>query len=41
MADPAAASTIYEFSATTIDGEDVCLDKYRGRVCVIVNVASK
>lgn len=35
------AKTIYEFSATDIDGNAVSLEKYRGFVCVIVNVASK
>jgi len=34
-------STIYEFSANDIDGNEVSLEKYRGHVCVIVNVASK
>jgi len=41
QADPTKASSIYEFSAKTIDGEDVSLDKYKGKVCIIVNVASK
>lgn len=36
-----SAKTIYEFSATDIDGNVVSLEKYRGYVCVIVNVASK
>ncbi|BFZ16490.1 hypothetical protein BsWGS_19529 [Bradybaena similaris] len=35
------AKTIYEFNALDIDGNDVCLEKYRGKVCVIVNVACK
>ena len=34
-------STLYEFSATTIDGETVRLDRYRGQVLLIVNVASQ
>jgi len=34
-------STIYDFSAKDIDGNEVSLEKYRGHVCVIVNVASK
>jgi hypothetical protein len=38
---PSKASTIYEFSAVDIDGNDVSLEKYRGHVCIIVNVASK
>ena len=41
MEDPTKASSIYEFSAVDIDGQEVSLDKYRGHVCVIVNVASK
>ena len=36
-----AAKTIYKFSATNIDGQDVSLEKYKGFVCLIVNVASK
>ena len=35
------ASTIYDFSAKDIDGNMVSLDKYRGHVCIIVNVACK
>ena len=34
-------STIYDFSATTIDGKSVKLDAYKGKVLLIVNVASK
>ncbi|KAL4236664.1 Phospholipid hydroperoxide glutathione peroxidase [Mactra antiquata] len=36
-----SASSIYDFTAKDIDGNDVSLDKYRGHVCLIVNVASK
>ncbi|KAF1383995.1 hypothetical protein PFLUV_G00137640 [Perca fluviatilis] len=36
-----SAKSIYEFSAKDIDGNDVSLEKYRGYVCIIVNVASK
>ncbi|CAH8569263.1 unnamed protein product [Schistosoma turkestanicum] len=32
-------SSIYEFTAKDIDGVDVSLEKYRGYVCLIVNVA--
>jgi glutathione peroxidase len=32
---------IYDFSATTLEGEERRLDTYRGRVLLIVNVASK
>jgi len=34
-------STIYEFQAKDIDGNEVSMDKYKGHVCIIVNVASK
>lgn len=35
------AKSIYEFSARNIKGEQVNLDKYKGHVCIIVNVASR
>uniref|UniRef100_A0A8C9RC41 phospholipid-hydroperoxide glutathione peroxidase n=1 Tax=Scleropages formosus TaxID=113540 RepID=A0A8C9RC41_SCLFO len=35
------ATSIYDFSAKDIDGKEVSLEKYRGKVCIIVNVASK
>lgn len=35
------ASSIYDFSAVDIDGNEVSLDKYKGHVALIVNVASK
>lgn len=35
-----SANSIYEFEALNIDGENVSLEKYRGHVCIIVNVAS-
>jgi len=38
---PKKAKSIYEFTAKDISGNSVSLDKYRGHVCVIVNVASK
>jgi len=34
------AKSICDFSAKTINGQEVSLDKYRGHVCIIVNVAS-
>lgn len=34
------SSSIFEFEAKTIDGELVSLEKYRGHVTLIVNVAS-
>lgn len=36
-----AAKSIYEFSAKDIDGNEVSLEKYRGNVVIITNVASK
>jgi len=35
------ASSIYDFTVRDIDGEDICLEKYKSHVCVLVNVASK
>ena len=34
-------ATVYDFEAKTIDGETIRLDKYRGKVLLVVNVASK
>ena len=34
-------STVYEFSATTIDGKPRSLADYRGKVLLVVNTASK
>uniref|UniRef100_A0A336M795 Glutathione peroxidase n=1 Tax=Culicoides sonorensis TaxID=179676 RepID=A0A336M795_CULSO len=39
--DPKTAQTVYEFTANNIKGEPVSLEKYRGHVLIIVNVASK
>lgn len=36
-----SANSIYEFSAKDITGNEVSLEKYRGHVCIIVNVASE
>jgi glutathione peroxidase len=36
-----AAKTIYDFTVSTIDGDDVKLSKYKGKVLMVVNVASK
>ncbi|WP_110112273.1 glutathione peroxidase [Bacillus sp. CGMCC 1.16541] len=33
--------SVYEYSAKTIKGEDVSLDRFRGNVMLIVNTASK
>ncbi|XP_076751609.1 glutathione peroxidase-like 1 [Xylocopa sonorina] len=35
------AKSIYDFTAKSIKGDDVPLEKYQGHVCLIVNVASK
>lgn len=34
-------STIYDFTATSLSGEEVPLDAFRGKVLLIVNTASK
>lgn len=34
------AKNIYDFTVTDIDGNSVSLEKYKGKVCLIVNVAS-
>jgi len=34
-------STVYDFDATTITGQPVKLDQYRGQVILVVNTASK
>ena len=34
-------TTAYDFSAKTIDGKDAGLDAYKGKVTLVVNVASK
>lgn len=36
-----AQKTIYDFTVKTIDGKLVSLDEYKGKVVVIINVASK
>ncbi len=36
-----AQKTVYDFTVSDIDGNDVKLDKYKGKVLMIVNVASK
>lgn len=35
------AKSIYEFSVNDINGQPVSLEKYKGHVCIIVNVASQ
>lgn len=36
-----AAGSVYDFTVSDIDGNDVKLEKYKGKVVMIVNVASK
>lgn len=38
--DPKNASSIFDFTVKNLDGEDVPLEKFRGKVCLVVNVAS-
>ncbi|XP_022900056.1 phospholipid hydroperoxide glutathione peroxidase-like [Onthophagus taurus] len=38
---PKEAKSIYEFNALDINGQAVSFEKYRGHVCIIVNVASQ
>ena len=33
--------SIYDFNVKTIDGEEISMSKYKGKVLLIVNVASK
>lgn len=35
------ATSIYDFIETDINGEEVKFEKYRGHVCLIVNIATK
>ncbi|XP_045482218.1 probable phospholipid hydroperoxide glutathione peroxidase [Harmonia axyridis] len=35
------AKSIYDFTVNNINGEPVSLEKYKGHVCIIVNVASE
>jgi len=37
----AAPSSLHDFTVKNIDGEQVDLGVYKGRACVVVNVASK
>jgi len=41
LCDPTEAENVYPFRAKDIDGNMVDLDKYRGHVMVVVNVASE
>ena len=33
--------SIYDFNVKTIEGEEISMSKYKGKVLLIVNVASK
>ncbi|KAK7806273.1 hypothetical protein U0070_023888 [Myodes glareolus] len=35
------ARSVHEFSVKDFDGHMICLDKYKGFVCVVTNVASQ
>lgn len=35
------AKSIYDFTAKDTFGNDVPLEKYKGKVCIIVNIASQ
>ena len=35
------AQSLYDIKATTLKGEEISLDRYRGKVLIIVNTASK
>lgn len=39
--DPTNASSIYDFTAKDSFGNDVSLDKYKGNVVLVVNIASQ
>lgn len=39
MAEP--QNTVYNFSARLLDGNEICLDRFQGRVLLIVNTASQ
>lgn len=34
------AESIFEFTVQDIDGNDICLEKYRGYICLVVNTAT-
>ena len=40
MATP-ASNSIHQFTMTSLDGDEISLDQYKGKVVLIVNVASK
>ncbi len=38
---PQAAETVHEFTVKSLDGKDIDLSKYKGKVLLVVNVASE
>ncbi len=38
---PEAQQSFHDFKVKDIDGEEVSLAKYKGEVCLVVNMASK
>lgn len=40
-ADPKAAESVHDFTVKTLDGKDIKLSKYKGKVLLVVNVASE
>eukprot|EP01126_Amoeba_proteus_P015201 TRINITY_DN1677_c0_g2_i2.p2 TRINITY_DN1677_c0_g2~~TRINITY_DN1677_c0_g2_i2.p2 ORF type:complete len:100 (-),score=8.38 TRINITY_DN1677_c0_g2_i2:619-918(-) len=38
---PVEPRSLFDFQVTTIDGELVSLDRFKGKVCLVVNVASR
>jgi glutathione peroxidase len=41
MATMAAEKSVYDFTLNSIDGEPTSLSKFRGKVVLLVNVASR
>lgn len=39
--DPKKANSIHEFTLKDTYGNDVSLDKYKGKVCLVINIASQ
>lgn len=37
----AGGSSLYDFTATGIDGDEIPLSRFRGKVCLVVNGASR
>jgi len=39
--EPSVGTAFYDHRVKNVSGEDVSLSRYRGEVCLVVNVASK